>query len=352
MHLAVFARRTVLLTLLAAFFNVYAAELIRGENVAKLKDNGIKQVIIPYFKVNIHTKLNKTARASSGLFGSGSAQAKSAMFTEWASPDLEMLQKVADATLPLFEQQLTGAGLKVIPTAKVQASQTYQKINGSSAPVKTDNMVSLAPSGLKVYEPGGKIDPNGSFFLGVANMNQKLEPDIARELLDSLDGVAVLRITINLTYGDFDVDTSSSTSFNGTGLDSASAKIGFVPVLVIKPGSPTVTPEMTGFEFLSNFETNKLPDGSQFSLPKDFTRLTLKTPMIGDSRISSLTDVTTNTEKVATAGVALLGVLMGKGASLEAGNYKAEVDSSAFSSEAQKTLTSLASALADRLKNP
>lgn len=352
MKLASFRRRIVLIALLGFFCTAQATDLINDDKIAKLKDNGVKQIVIPYFKVNIHTKLNKTARASSGLFGGGNAQAKSAMFTEWAAPDLDMLQKVADAALPVFEQQLIAAGFEVVPTAKVITSEAYKKINGSSAPVKTDNMVSLAPAGLKVYEPGGKIDPNGSFFLGMANMNQKLEPDTARELLGTLDGVAVLRVTLNLAYGDFDVDTGSTTSFGSTGLDAASAKVGFVPVLVIKPSSPTVTPEITGLEFHSNFESAKLPDGTEFAGPRDFSRLTLNSPLVGDTKVSALTDVTTNTEKAATASVALLGMLMGKGASLEAGKYKADVDGAAFAAEAQKSVTRLAAALTEKLKTP
>lgn len=160
-----------------------------------------------------------------------------------------------------------------------------------------------------------------------------------------------MRVTVNLAYGDFDVDTSASTSFGATGTDSAAAKVGFVPVLVVKPSSPTVTPEITGFEFQFNFESAKLPDGTEFANASDFSRLSLNTPLVGDTQVSALKDVTTKGEKAAAASVALVGLFMGKGASLDVGNYSATVDGDVFSTQAQKSLTTLASLLTEKNQN-
>lgn len=329
--------------------SVQAKDVLDDDNLSKLKKHGIKQLVVPYFKVNVHTKLNKTAQARSGLFGGGNASAKSAMFTEWTNPDLKMLQQVADGAWQSFEKQLTAAGFEVVPLSKVTATEAFKKINGGTEPLKSDNMVSLAPAGLKVYDPGAKIDPNGSFFLGLANLNQKLESDIAREILGDMKQVAVVRITLNLAYGAFETEVDSYTAMGSSDRDSASAKVAFIPVLSIKPSSPTSTPEITGIEFQTNFDTAKLPNGSEFSTPKDVTRVHLKEPLLGDKKVSELEEITTSGEKGAAAAVALLGAMMGQGASLEVGKYVAKVDGKAFITESNKEIGKLAEMIGQKV---
>lgn len=77
----------------AGFFGSSGTEPVQVQDLDKLKKNGIKQVVVPYFRVNVLTKLNKTAKSSSGLFGGGKASAKSSMFTQWSAPDSALLQK-------------------------------------------------------------------------------------------------------------------------------------------------------------------------------------------------------------------------------------------------------------------
>lgn len=336
--------------MLAFFANAHAGDdILKEDNLSKLKKHGVKQVVVPYFKVNVHTKLNKTAKAKSGLFGGGNASAKAAMFTEWNDPDTKMLQQVADGAWQAFEKQLTTAGFEVVPLSKVTGTEAFKKINAGTEPVKSDNMLSLAPTGMKVYDPMGKIDPNGSFFLGVGNMNSKLEGDIAREVLGTLDGVAVIRITLNLAYGAFETEVDSYTAMGSSDRDSASAKVAFIPAISIKPSSPTVTPEITGIEFLTNFDSGKLPNGTEFSMPKDFTRVQLTTALVGDKKVSSLEEVTTSGEKAATGAVALFGAMMGQGTSLEAGKYVAKVDGKAFVAESKKEIGKLAELIGQKV---
>jgi hypothetical protein len=351
MHSTSIRRFLAAFALLTFTFSItaQAKDDFRDENLSKLKKHGVKQVVVPYFKVNVHTKLNKTATAKSGLFGSGNASAKAAMFTEWNNPDTKMLQQVADGAWQAFEKQLTTAGFEVVPLSKVTATEAFKKINAGTEPVKSDNMLSLAPTGMKVYDPMGKIDPNGSFFLGVGNMNSKLEGDIAREVLSTLDGVAVVRITLNLAYGAFETEVDSYTAMGSSDRDSASAKVAFIPAISIKPSSPTVTPEITGIEFLTNFDSGKLPNGTEFSMPKDFTRVQLTTALVGDKKVSSLEEVTTSGEKAATGAVALFGAMMGQGASLEAGKYVAKVDGKAFIDEAKKEVGKLAESIGQKV---
>lgn len=336
--------------MLAFFANAHAADdLLKDDNLSKLKKHGVKQLVVPYFKVNVHTKLNKTAKAKSGLFGGGGASAKAAMFTEWSDPDVKVLQQVADDAWKAFEKQLSAAGFEVVPLSKVTASEAFNKINAGSEPVKSDNMLSLAPTGLKVYDPMGKIDPNGSFFLGVGNMNGKLESDIAREVLGTLDGVAVVRITLNLAYGAFETEVDSYTAMGSSDRDAASAKVAFIPVISIKPSSPTVTPEITGIELQTNFDSAKLPNGTEFSTPKDFTRVQLTAPMLGGKAVSKLEEITTGGEKAAAGAVALFGAMMGQGASLEAGKYVAKVDGKAFSAESKTEVGKLAELIGQKI---
>ncbi|GAB5604923.1 hypothetical protein [Sideroxyarcus sp. TK5] len=351
MHSTSIRRFLAAFALLTFTFSIpaQAKDDFRDENLSKLKKHGVKQVVVPYFKVNVHTKLNKTAKAKSGLFGGGNASAKASMFTEWTDPDTKMLQQVADSAWQAFEKQLTAAGFEVVPLSKVTATEAFKKINAGTEPVKSDNMLSLAPTGMKVYDPMGKIDPNGSFFLGVGNMNSKLEGDIAREVLGTLDGVAVVRITLNLAYGAFETEVDSYTAMGSSDRDSASAKVAFIPAISIKPSSPTVTPEITGIEFQTNFDTGKLPNGTEFNMPKDFTRVQLTTPLVGDKKVSALEEVTTSGEKAATGAVALFGAMMGQGASLEAGKYVAKVDGKAFTAESKKEIGKLAELIGQKV---
>lgn len=249
-----------------------------------------------------------------------------------------------------MEQQLTAAGFNVVPLTKVKATEAFKKINAPAGMLKTDDMVSVAPLGLKVYDPMEKIDPNGSFFLGVANMNGKLESEIAQEAVGDLKDVAVLRVTLNLAYGTFEVETSSYTAVGSSDSDSASAKVGFVPVMTIVSSSPTVTPQITGMEFQSNFESFKLPNGATAASAKDFSRIQLVAPLQGSVRVSELKETTTTGEKAASASVALVGLLLRQGSSLEVGSYQASVDAAAFSAESKALLTKLAGMLASKLQ--
>lgn len=346
--LALLKRCTFLVAFVCATSAQAGDDLLKDDNLSKLKKHGVKQLVVPYFKVNVHTKLNKTAKAKSGLFGGGNASAKTAMFTEWTDPDVKVLQQVADDAWKTFEKQLTAAGFEVVPLSKVTASEAFRKINAGSEPVKSDNMLSLAPTGMKVYDPMGKIDPNGSFFLGASNMNDRLESDIAREVLGTLDGVAVVRITLNLAYGAFETEVDSYTAMGSSDRDAASAKVAFIPVISIKPYSPTVTPEITGIELQTNFDTIKSLNDT-YSIPKDFTRVQLKAPMLGSKAVSQLEEITTGGEKAAAGAVALFGALMGQGASLEVGKYVAKVDGKAFSAESKAEVGKLAELIGQKI---
>lgn len=339
-----FAAFTLLSFVSAAHAGMFGGkeEGFKEENLSKLKKNDVKRIVVPYFKVNVHTKLNKTSKASGSIFGGG-AKAKASMFVEWSDPDTKMLQQVADDAWKTFEKQLTAAGYEVVPMSKVIGSAAFKQLNGSTQPVQSDNMLSLAPSGMKLYDPMGKIDPNGSFFLGMGNMNGKLESDIAREILGSMDGVAIARITVNLAPGDFDAEGGGH--YDG----SASASVGFVSVLTVPATSPTVTPELTGIELQTNFDSAKLPNGTEFSAPKDFTRLQLNALVRGEGQVSKLEETTTKTEKGAAAGVALFGALMGQSAGMEAGKFVAHVDGKAFRAESQKEIGKLAEQIEQKI---
>lgn len=156
-----------------------AEEAIKAENLKYIKSNDIKRVVIPSFTVIFHTKANKTAQSKRGVFSNNKANAKSAMFVEWKAPDMEVLQKIADDSYRSFEASLIASGLEVVPMQQIIDSEPYKKINGGTTAVRDDKMISVAPTGMKVYDPGAKIDPNGSFFLGMANMNGSLEGAVA-----------------------------------------------------------------------------------------------------------------------------------------------------------------------------
>ncbi len=324
---------------------------ITEENLKYIKSNDIKRVVIPSFTVIFHVKANKSAASKRGLFSSNKSNAKSRMSVEWKTPDVDMLQKIADDAYRTFEQSLTASGLELVPMQQVLDSEPYRKINGSTSAVRDDDMISVAPTGMKVYDPTGKIDPDGSFFLGVANMNGSLEGKVAQSLSDSMDGVATARVTVNVMFGTF--ETEASTVIGD--YDTASAKVEFVPVLTIATASPTVTPQVTGIELFSNFESAKLPNGTEFTMPKDISRVQLNAPQFGDKPICSIRDVTTTGSKVGVGIANVVGLLSalsgGVGSSIESGSYEADVDNAAFQAQANAQIGKLASLIGDKIKS-
>jgi len=324
---------------------------IREDGLSYLGKNNIKRIVIPSFTVIFHTKANKTAQSKRGLFSGNKSNAKSAMFVEWKDPDMGMLQKIADDAYHSFEGKLTSSGFEVVPMQQVVASEPYGKINGSTAAVRDEKMLSIAPTGMKVYDPAGKIDPDGSFFLGVANFNSKLEGDVAKAVLGNLDGVATARVTLNLVFGTFEAEANTVVG----DYDTASAQVSFVPVLTLATTTPTVTPMITGIELSSNFESAKLPNGTEFNMPRNISRVQLNVPQLGDKSVCSIRDVTTAGEKTGVGLANVIGMLSalggGVGGSLEAGNFEASVDSDAFQSQANVQISKLADLIGDKLKS-
>lgn len=323
---------------------------IQTKAVQPVLDGAARRLVVPSFKLLVHTKLNKTAQAKSGLFGSGKASAKSAMFTQWKDAEPQALQALADQSWQAFQLALTQAGWQVLPVDQLASTTAYQRISLDAAPAQDDKMLTLVPTGFKRYDPSGKIDPNGSFFLGMANLNSKLEVDAAREALGVAEPMVVARIVVNLAYGAFETEVTGSTAVASFDRDTASAKVAFIPVATIKTSAPTVTPQLTGVELLANFEATKLPDGTTFEVPKVHAQLALKDNLLGHKPVSRLVDVTTDGEKAAAGAVALLGALMGRGASLDAGQYDAHVDIPTFQAQAAAQINLLAGALSAKMK--
>lgn len=334
----------------AGLFGGGSDDPIKAESLKALKKNNVTHLAIPSFTVIFHTKANKTASSKHGLFSSNKANAKSAMFVEWKDPDLGVLQKITDEAYRSFAGTLAESGMDVVPMEQLVASEPYAKINGSSEPVRDEKMISVAPTGMKVYDPIGKIDPNGSFFLGMGNMNGKLESEAAKAVLGNLDGVATARVVVNVAFGTFDAEANTVVG----DYDTASAKVSFVPVVALVQSSPTVTPMISGIELFSNFDTNKLPNGTEFSMPKDTSRIQLNVAQTGDKPVCSIKEVTTAGEKAGVAIANVIGMLSalggGTGGSIDAGSYEASVDSEAFKSQAGLQIAKLASLIGDKLK--
>lgn len=83
-----------------------------------------------------------------------------------------------------------------------------------------------------------------------------------------MTGVATARVTVNVLFGTF--ETEANTVIGD--YDTASAKVEFVPVFTVAVASPTVTPLVTGIELSSNFESAKLPNGTEFAMPRNISR--------------------------------------------------------------------------------
>lgn len=322
-----------------------AKDPINDDNLKKIAKNEVKRIVIPSFQVIFQTKASAKAQSKRGLFSSNNAKSTAAMFVEWKDADPALLQQIADNAYSKLEKQLTEAGFEVVARDKVIQSASYAKLNGSSAMVKDDKMIQVAPTGMKVYDPMGKIDPNGSFFLGVANLNSALEGAIANEA-GGLEKVGVMRATVNVIYGNFETEGNTVYWDN----DTASAKVGFNPLLTITTSSPTVTPMVSGMTIFSNYSEQKLGVSTSAFIPKDTTTLSLQEIMISDKPVSHLTETTTTGEAAATGVANVLGVLMG-GGGIEVGKYDVTVEPEAFASAADEQIGRFWQMLAGKLKS-
>ena len=324
---------------------VQAAGPLKDDYFNKVAKNGVKKVIIPSFQITFRTLVADTAKSKGNLFGR-SPQASAAMVVSWPNVDKAMLQKVADEVYTEFLQKFAASGIEVVPMATVIGTSAYKKLVGTSGPQVKEKYIVISPTGLITYDPGEKLDPNGSFMMGLTNTNMKGEGDILKELNADLTGMAVARVSLVVSIGGY----KKSNSIGGS---TASASISFDPVVSLYPALQNEKvggANLTDVTILSNYVTQEgfrhLPTSH---LAKDTSHAYIQEVLSSGVVAGTLTDSMTTGENVGMALVSVLGALSGQGASLK--KYEFTVDPANYELGTKEIVGKFSELVVDRIKS-
>lgn len=326
----------------------------KGNGLSGFNGGKVRKLIVPSFTVHFLTRQTGTADSGKGFLANKRNTSSAGMYIDWRNPDAAMLKALTEEAYVSFERQMADVGVDLVPRAQLIESEPYKTINGQTEPLVEENVVSVAPIGMKLYDPSAKIDPKGGFMLGLANSNGKLEADAAKVLIGSLDGVAVARVNVNVSYGTFDSIAYSFTTMDST---TSSASVKFSPVLTIPTTGGYLKASATGATLGTAFESAKLPNGTEFAFPKRNGSLELTSPVSGNIGVATLSNTTTKGEKAALAAVNLLGALVSvgtrgaEGFNTKADRYDANVIPAAFESEAKTALEKITRELAGSIRS-
>jgi len=323
-----------------------ASDPIKDSGLSKLTKNGVKKILIPSFQVVFKTRSGGTAQSKKSFFGSSSdPEASASMVVTWPGVDKALLQKVADAAYVEFGKKLTEAGFEVVSLSP-SAMEVYKKISGSSTPVDGDGFITMMPTGLMIYDPMAKMDPNGGFTMGIFNTNSKGEGDVVKALSSDTAGIAVARVVVVVAYGTFNKDAGNIVN-TGTG-KTTSASIAFKPQLSIQQGAVNgMTNILTNITFMSNYQ--EMP-GYKMSgyFGKDTSTISLGSELISGTEVGSVKETTTTGEKAGMVALNMLGALAGKGASFS--KYEATIDQVAYEKAALEMIGKFAELTAVKIK--
>ena len=315
-------------------------DVIKETGLKYIGKNGVKKIVIPSFQVIFRTREGGTAKSKKGFFSSvgNQAEASAAMVVNLTEIDKALFQKIADAAYNEFGKSLAAAGIEVLPLATVTGNPAYQKISAAENADK-DGFVIVAPTGLKIYDPNGKMDPNGGFMLGINNMNFAGEGNLVKALSDKPEDTAVARVVVVVSFGSFSKEASNFLTANATG--TASASIAFKSVLNLNPGFPSgMTNYMTSVTLLSKYNGILLQDTSSVWLKKE---------LFSNAQVATLKESTTTGEKVGMAAVNVLGALGGKSGSFS--RYDATLAKADYEKAAVGTISKFGSLIADKIKS-
>lgn len=224
--------------------------------------------------------------------------------------------------------------------------EVYKKMSGSSAPVDGDGFITMVPTGLTIYDPMAKMDPNGGFTMGTFNMNSKGEGDVVKAVSSDTAGIAVARVVVVVAYGTFNKDAGNIVN-TGAG-KTTSASIAFKPQLTIHPGFAVGTSNIaTSITFMSDYqETPGYKMSGYFG--KDTSTISLGSELISGTEVGSVKETTTTGEKTGMVVLNMLGSLAGKGASFS--KYEATIDPAAYEKATLEMIGKFAELAAARVK--
>jgi hypothetical protein len=334
----------VVISLVLMSQGVYAeSDLLKDDNLKRLAKNGVKKIVIPSFQVVFKTAEGGTSRSKKSFFSGNDPVAEANMVVSWPGVDKAMLQKVADEAYGEFARKLTDSGLEVVPLADVTGSEAYKKINGTSVPVEDGGRITVAPTGLSIYDPSAKMDPNGSLSMGIANTNSSGEAGVAKAVAGDMKGVGVARVVIVVAYGTFDKKASLSQDYLEK---TAKASIAFKPLLTIQP---KVESALTSLTILSNYQEIPMYKMPSAYIGGDTSSVFLSSELQSGTIVASLNETGLTTgEKAGEAAVGVLGALSNTKATYK--KYEATIDATAYEQASKDMVGKFAEQVAARLK--
>ncbi|MDH5711815.1 MAG: hypothetical protein OEZ15_09160 [Gammaproteobacteria bacterium] len=218
-----------------------------GVNVKK-----VKKLVIPSFKVTHKLKVKGTATTVEKE-GDKEITTATKLKVNMENPDIELLQDITNKAYDAVIEELTKEGFEVVSLEEIAKSDAYYQVNHKNLVTSISNLdesVTLVPDGLKYYDSNDKIDPNGSFMLGIANINSAVDGNLVAEFGGVDNGVAVLNIEVQVQFGNFDLDDHRVS-----------------PFILFNP-SYTVLGNETRFELTTGFKAVTMP-GRTFYIPKE-----------------------------------------------------------------------------------
>ena len=211
----------------------------------------VKKLVIPSFNVTHKLKVTGTATTVT-KDGDKEVTKATKLKVNMENPDITLLQDITNKAYDAVVGELEKAGFEVVSLEEVAKSEAYYQVNHKNLVTSISNLdesITLVPDGLKYYDPNDKMDPNGSFLMGVANINSAVDGDLVVEFGGAENGVAVLNVEILVQFGNFDLDDHRVS-----------------PFILFNP-SYTVLGRETRFELTTGFKGVTMP-GRTFYIPK------------------------------------------------------------------------------------
>ena len=214
--------------------------------------NQVKKLVIPAFNVTYKLKV-----AGTGVIvtkeGDNEVTTSIGMKVNMEDPDIAMMQRLTNKAYNVFVAELKNLDYEVVSLNEVARSDEYYQVNHKnvvSSASLGDESVTLVPDGLKLYDPNSKMDPDGSFLMGVSNINSAINGDLVAAFGGVGEGVASLTVNMAVQFGNFDLEDHRVSQF-----------IPFNPSL-------TVLGDETNMEMTTDFRAVSMP-GRVFYIPEE-----------------------------------------------------------------------------------
>ena len=212
----------------------------------------VKKLVIPAFNVTYRLKVE--GAGTTVLMKDGKEITNTVdMKVNMENPDIDLMQRLTNKAYNVFVAELKNADYEVVSLNEVSSSEEYYQVNQKNVVTSAsseDGAVTLVPEGLKYYNPSDKMDPDGSFLMGVSNVNSAINGDLVEAFGGLKEGVASLTVNMAVQFGNFDLEDHRVSQF-----------IPFNP-------SFTVLGDETSMEMTTDFRSVSMP-GRVFYIPEE-----------------------------------------------------------------------------------